>query len=68
MSEISKLSAISSKLEDVALAICSSRAVLDANQLAMLSYEAGTWKARSGSLKLQTQYPPLIPGLVKSEI
>ena len=35
MSETSKLSAISSKLDDVAFSICSSRAELDANQLAM---------------------------------
>lgn len=36
MSEISKLRAISSKLEEVAFAICSSRAELDANQPAMM--------------------------------
>ena len=35
MSEISKLSAMSSKLEDVAFAICSSKALLEANQPAM---------------------------------
>ena len=40
MSEISKFSAISSKLEDVALSICSSRAELDANQLDMLQKRA----------------------------
>lgn len=36
ISEISRFKAISSKLDDVAFAICSSRAVLDANQLVIL--------------------------------
>ncbi len=36
ISEISKLRAISSKLEDVARSICSSRAELEPNQLAIL--------------------------------
>ena len=36
MSEISKFNARSSRLDDVAFAIWSSRAELDANQLAML--------------------------------
>ena len=35
ISETSKLSAISSKLDEVAFSICSSRAELDANQLAI---------------------------------
>ena len=37
MSDISKFNAISSKLEDVALSICSSRAELEANQLDIFS-------------------------------
>lgn len=36
-SEISRLSAMSSRLEDVALSICSSRAELDANQPAIIA-------------------------------
>ncbi len=36
MSEISRFSAMSSRLEAVALSICSSRAELDANQPAIL--------------------------------
>lgn len=36
MSEISRFSAMSSRLEDVALSICSSRAELDANQPAIM--------------------------------
>lgn len=36
VSEISRLRAISSKLEDVAFAICSSKAVFEANQPAMM--------------------------------
>ena len=39
MSETSKLSAISSKLDEVAFSICSSRAELDANQLAMVEVD-----------------------------
>ena len=35
VSDISRLSAISSKLDDVALAICSSKALLEANQPAI---------------------------------
>ena len=49
MSDISKFSAISSKLEDVALSICSSRAELEANQLDIFLVES-TRSCKTGNL------------------
>lgn len=56
MSETSKLSAISSKLDDVAFSICSSRAELDANQLAMVRRDISKYKEVPVALKRYLQF------------